>query len=1334
VRERLRGQGATRRGLSLTLLAGAALLAGAGLGPQGAAAAPPELTEFCVNSPQSTEPLRCNIPRGIGVDPANGRLYIGDQVNRRVNAFTAWGEARRSWGWDVVASGPGNKSTSPEPAEFEICVPADGDVCKGGVSGGGVGQITFPYGLAVDSSGDVYVVDRSNFRVQKFSPDGEFLLMFGGDVNKTTGEEICTAEDLEGGDECGPGVKGTDPGFFDDWGRGDYIAIGPGPSETIYVGDENRIQEFDTEGNYIGEIPFTGVPLPEPGTVQGLAVDPASGDIYFSYDLMLVNEQPVQPGVHRLDPDTGEVLDTLDVPTPTAVATDSEGNVYAFQDRNNHSTPPPHYDRAILKFDAFGQPIEGPEFPIEAEAEGFNPASTGLATSSACEIDGAQLLVSSPNSTGFVRIYGPPAQDLEAPCEPPPEVPPSIEDQYATAVGSGEATLRAQINPNFWPTTRYHVEYGTSECSTPGACEATAPAPPELLTESVVKAPVETKSVFLSGLEPDTTYHYRFVAESTFTPGSEETVEVRGVGGTLAGDGVEGTFTTYPEPLSPKTDCPNQPFREDFGALLPECRAYELVSPLDKNNSDIATDSLFNFDPANLQLAAADGNRTTYSSFTAFGDPESAPLFSQFLSSRGADGWRTHSISPPRTSVQFFPPLDQPNLTQFKAFSEDLCEGWFIQDTDLTLVEGAPPAVPSIYRRDDQECGSQGYELITNEPPPGFPTTEELEKAESRYAPTVQGISADSTRTLLRADAALTDDACTSAPETDEGKGIQQLYLHSSSGGEADGELELVSLLPNGDAACTHSSGGTAQRDQLGTMRADSVHNALSADGTRVFWSAHLEASVPFKAVRGTGPLYLRINATEERSAISAGACTEATKACTYEVSELISPEPARFLVATPDGSRALFSLDPDGPENPETTTAYEFASVVEEDGTLLTEVTPIVDGFLGVMGASSDLSRVYFVSTEALSGAQQNSEEEEAVAGEPNLYLRERGAELIFIGRLSERDVHNDARVDEVPSPIATLPDRRVARVSPDGMHAAFASAATLTGADNADLASGEPDSEVFLYDADPAGGAGELACISCNRSGTRPRGRNTSSGGFSYWVASRIIGWQSQLRPTRPLSTDGDRLFFESYQPLVLRDVNGRRDVYQWVRASSAGQCEALGAELHVPEAGGCISLISSGKSAEDSHFFDASATGSDVFFATDSGLVAQDDFGLIDVYDARVGGGFPPPDPEDPICEGEACQPAPPAPPVSTPGSAAYRGPGNPPSGANPCARAQRKASALAKRLERVKRAAERASDPDRARALQRRSAQLSAQAKRLSAQAKRCRARANGRTGQ
>jgi hypothetical protein len=174
------------------------------------------------------------------------------------------------------------------------------------------------------------------------------------------------------------------------------------------------------------------------------------------------------------------------------------------------------------------------------------------------------------------------------------------------------------------------------------------------------------------------------------------------------------------------------------------------------------------------------------------------------------------------------------------------------------------------------------------------------------------------------------------------------------------------------------------------------------------------------------------------------------------------------------------------------------------------------------------------------------------------------------------------------------------------------------------------------------------------------------------------------NQFQTPRNLSDDGNRLFFESFEALVPRDGNGKGDVYEWQRASGQGECDTKGAELFVPDAGGCLSLLSSGQSPSDSVFDDATPDGNDVFIKTDSSLLPQDP-GLVDVYDVRVGGGLPVPDPVAVPCEGEACQiPAPP-PEDPTPSSSVVEGAGNLPARRPKkprCARAKQKASRATK----------------------------------------------------
>ena len=163
---------------------------------------------------------------------------------------------------------------------------------------------------------------------------------------------------------------------------------------------------------------------------------------------------------------------------------------------------------------------------------------------------------------------------------------------------------------------------------------------------------------------------------------------------------------------------------------------------------------------------------------------------------------------------------------------------------------------------------------------------------------------------------------------------------------------------------------------------------------------------------------------------------------------------------------------------------------------------------------------------------------------------------------------------------------------------------------------------------------------------------GREVIADGVNeFWAAALLPVAANQLYYPRVISDDGGRLYFNSFDALVPRDTNGAMDVYQW-EAQGKGDCT---------EVDGCVRLISSGESPSDSSFLDASADGSDVFFTTNAGLVVQDP-GLIDIYDAREGGGFPPPPVPPAECEGEACQ-NPLVPPTdTTPASASFAGPGN------------------------------------------------------------------------
>ena len=241
-----------------------------------------------------------------------------------------------------------------------------------------------------------------------------------------------------------------------------------------------------------------------------------------------------------------------------------------------------------------------------------------------------------------------------------------------------------------------------------------------------------------------------------------------------------------------------------------------------------------------------------------------------------------------------------------------------------------------------------------------------------------------------------------------------------------------------------------------------------------------------------------------------------------------------------------------------------------------------------------------------------------------------------------------------------------------------------SLTGYDNANANGGQADEEVYLYDAE----SNRLLCASCNPGG-EPDHFQAPEGVFdtehagegvgllvdrpetwsNRWLAGSIPGWGFSsftsglpyaLYQPRYLSDSG-RLFFDSPDALVPADQNGKEDVYQY-EPQGVGSCTF---------SGGCIGLISSGSSSQESTFLDASESGNDVFFMTSTQLVPADTDNAFDVYDAHVCSTATPclssTNSSSQACESTgACRPAGPwtPPQVAPPASASYSGPGNTP----------------------------------------------------------------------
>lgn len=304
------------------------------------------------------------------------------------------------------------------------------------------------------------------------------------------------------------------------------------------------------------------------------------------------------------------------------------------------------------------------------------------------------------------------------------------------------------------------------------------------------------------------------------------------------------------------------------------------------------------------------------------------------------------------------------------------------------------------------------------------------------------------------------------------------------------------------------------------------------------------------------------------------------------------------FQTATPNGQFAFF-----------TKSGHLYRFSAGEGLTSTTDLTPS-GGVVGVAGASEGGSTVYYQDATGLEELHEGTTATVATGAEAAL-------------------------ASDYPPATGT------ARVSASGEALLFVSTESLTGYDNTDQASGEADSEVFLWE-NGGGGGGALRCLSCNPTGERPAGASS--------IPGAIANGSTRAYKPRALAAGGRRAFFESADSLVPGDSDGSSDVYEW-EAQGEGTCV---------KAGGCLAMLSGGRTGEAS-FIDASESGADAFFLTDASLVSADP-GSVDLYDAREDGGFPvPPAPFE--CVADACQPLPEPPEDPTVGTT-IPGPGNPP----------------------------------------------------------------------
>ncbi len=906
---------------------------------------------------------------------------------------------------------------------------------------------------------------------------------------------------------------------------------------------------------------------------------------------------------------------------------------------------------------------------------------------------------------------------------------PTITEEFASKVEASEAVLGAGIDPGGALAT-YQVEYGASAPTTPAGVQ----------TSSV---PLRVQQT-LTGLTAGTEYHYRFVAHSALGTGYGEEHAFR-TPAPVSGGSVSLIDNRQWELVSPPEKNAAQALFEAASqgdtqaAEDGDAITYLTSEPLP---GEASGESNMAFNSQNLAVRGLDGWR---SHGIATGDATTAGV----TLGEGVE-YRIFSSDLSLGLVEQLAVVEEPPL-----LAPDASERTDYLRADAPLAPEPPEAADYAAARSNGEQSAAKHEpfgvpgylpLLTRantHPGARFGTQclFELLTCTSRYGSyNVEGATPDLSDVVLRSRTGLTEGA--------EARGAEGgLYEWSA------GALQLVSVLPGGEQAGVPfpRTGIEAANNEYdgpvlggrGIKHATAVRHAISSDGARVIWTDDTEQG-------SSTALYIRDTSKGETLRLDEPApgvkAPEGTPAALFQTA---SPDGSRVFFTDTQRLTADSYAEPSRFQAPGKPDLY-LCEIREVAGKLrcdLHDLTVSLNGagepserpatvqgnFEGdergaVIGASEESCdvgavgecNVYFVARGVLAAA--NAEGQSPVEGQDNLYVvrHENASEAWaprFIATLSSEDM-SDWEIGENAGNL----DLMTSRVSPNGRYLAFMSDRSLTGYDNVDASSqlGEQrrDEEVFLYDAQTA----RLACASCNPSGARPAGvlvqpfPQVGTLFENRWVAGDVPGWTNVTShfsdyQSRYLSDDG-RLFFDSPDSLVPDATNGTQDVYEYepegvgpqgaaCRASSDGTTETFKPSREFEaenlqkdqEPAGCVGLISSATSSEESAFVDASATGDDVFFITAAQLVKADTDDSYDLYDAHVCSQetapcFPEAAAPLAACESRAscAGSSPTAPPVpGEPGSATFSGPGNlapPPAGlaVKPLTRAQKLSKAL------------------------------------------------------
>lgn len=708
-------------------------------------------------------------------------------------------------------------------------------------------------------------------------------------------------------------------------------------------------------------------------------------------------------------------------------------------------------------------PIEGGPQKVSTDIKGLSPNTTYQVRLQVKNV-GGEATSALPNAIFTTGAAGP-----------------LVEATDATHVLTESAQINGRIDPRGSHTT-YYFEWGSGDCasssctSVPASKDADAGSGPSFIYVNAQ----------LKGLSPSTTYHYRLIAVS---PAGEATSR-------------DASFSTE----APAQPCTNE--RSGFATTLPDCRAYELVTPVDKRGADVVGFPL-------RTRSAGDGNAVAYGATTSFGDSlGSSSSGVEYMSMRGPDGWSTHSLSPFQTPVAL--PSGFSSSQYSGEFSTDLDRGIFVGLTPVPGTGGDNVAgVANLYLASGIRSGTPRFQLLSDAATP-------VQDVPQETAPHINlaGASADFEHVVFETHDNLTPDASGQGDKAYEWTG---------------GELRLVGILP--DDACgappciapASAIGAGALTDGWGAGTYTNVARAISADGSRIFFTA------------GSLPMWRSLGGANEGFAGSLYVRISGQSTVQIDASERSAPDPkgpgrSQFQMATPDGKTAFFlsreelvDADTDGTG----ISLYRYAADAPA-GDRLSLVDTAGVTVQHIVAMTPDTGYMYFL------GALGS--------GTPDLYVKHGGdVHRIAVGS-SENDLGQYGT-----TPLGL--NWNEARMSADGHRLLFGSTS-----DQGLYAPYNPKlSELYLYDY----ASDALACVSCSENGTPPASHGTFNG---TWAQSIDLGgprYEPYLYNNTPLPSNGRYVFFSTHDSLVPGDTNGHLDAYSYdvekgkLALISSGQC---------------------------------------------------------------------------------------------------------------------------------------------------------------------------------